>query len=151
MSKKRPLGFWLLMLFAIFLLVMIIIGQTGALINYKLMVRLGLQESKDAVSALGVAMNKGFAAGDTIIYLPLLLLGIIGLLLKKAWGLVTMTAALGITAYWPMSCLFYMWFAKGLPSFNFGCFVSYTVILISITVLSLIGLFYLYKKCYKTQ
>ena len=48
--------------------------------DYDLTVSLGLQESVEEVSEVGVAWAKGFAFGDTIIYLPLLLIGIIGLL-----------------------------------------------------------------------
>lgn len=143
MMQNRPLGFWLLMLFAVLLFIMLLVGQTGALINYDLAVKLGLQESQDIIGAMGVAFNKGFAAGDTMIYAPLLIIGIIGLWLRKNWGIIVMSAVLGISAYWPIVCLFSLYFAKGLPDFHFTHFISYTIMLSIVTILSLLGLCYL--------
>ena len=79
--------------------VMFLVGQTMSFINYDFTVSIGLQESKDIVGEMGVAINKGFGVGDTIIYLPLLVIGIVGLWFRKKWGLFAMTGALGITAY----------------------------------------------------
>ncbi len=91
-------------------------------------------------------MNKGFAVSDTFIYLPLLLLGLIGLWLSKPWGLFTMAGALAISAYWPVAVIFTLFFSRGIPTFHFENYVSYTVLLLPITIFSLCGLFYLYKK-----
>jgi len=112
------------MLLVFCLLLLLLIGQVGALIHYDLMVKLGLQESKEIVGDMGVAINKGFAAGDTIIYAPLIILGMIGLWFKKTWGMILMAAAFGISAYWPMVCLHFLFFSKGLPNFHFTHFVS---------------------------
>ncbi len=145
MTGKRTVGFWVLMVIGILLSAMLLLGQTMSFINYDFAVSIGLQESRDAVGEIGVAINKGFGVGDTIVYVPLLVIGIVGLWLKKKWGLFAMAGALGITAYWPMVCLFFLLFAKGSPGFNFTSFTSYTILLTAITIYGLWGFWYLYK------
>jgi hypothetical protein len=93
-----------------------------------------------------VAMNKGFAVSDTLIYLPLLILALIGLMLRRFWGFFAMTGALAISAYWPIACLVTLFFSKNIPTFHFKHYTSYTIILLFITIFSIWGLFYLYKK-----
>lgn len=139
------MGFWVLMILGILFIAMLLAGQTMAFINYDFVVSIGLQESKDIVGEMGVAANKGFGVGDTIIYLPLLVIGIVGLWLGKKWGLFAMAGALGITAYWPMVCIFYLLFARGAPGFNFTNFTTYAVLLTGFSVYGLWGLWYLYK------
>jgi len=90
-------------------------------------------------------MNKAFGVSDTLIYLPLLLSGIIGLWLRKSWGFIAMLGALSITAYWPVMHIFYVLYAEGLPGFNFTDFTSFITTLIIITLYGLWGMFYLYR------
>src|SRR3990167_11164101 len=145
MRNKRTIRFWVVMIVGILLLLMLILGQMMAFINYDFPVSIGLQESKDVIGETGVAVNKGIGVGDTIIYLPLLVLGLIGLWLRRMWGVFMMASALAITAYWPMASLFILLYARGTPGFNFTNFASYTIILTSITLYGLWGLWYLYK------
>ena len=72
MENKRSFGFWLLMLVGILILIILFVGQMMAVINYDFTVSIGLQESADVVSEMGVSVNKAFGVGDTIIYIPLL-------------------------------------------------------------------------------
>ena len=60
--------------FGIILSLLLLCGQTLALFDYELTVKLGLQESEKEVGAVGVSYAKGFGFGDTLIYLPMLLL-----------------------------------------------------------------------------
>ena len=145
MTNKRAVGFWVIMIFSIFMLVMLLVGQMMSFINYDFTVSLGLQESVDVVGEMGVAINKGFGVGDTIIYIPLLIAGLVGLWLRKEWGIFTMASALGITAYWPLVYIFFFFFAKGAPGFNFTDFMSLTIFLSATAVYALWGLWYLYK------
>jgi len=124
---------------------MLIFGQMMSFINYDFTVTYGLQESKDVVGDMGVAFNKAFGVGDTLIYLPLLLLGLIGLWRRKKWGVWTMGGALAITAYWPVVNIFFLFFASGLPGFYFTDYMSYTVILSLIMIYGIWGIWYLYK------
>lgn len=125
--------------------VLLIAGQTMSFINYDFTVSWGLQESKDVIGEMGVAINKGFGVADTLIYLPLLIAGLIGLWLKKAWGLFSLAAALAITAYFPPICLFWLLFARDIPGFKFINFAAYAIMLSFFTLYGLWGLWYLYK------
>ena len=143
MADKRPFGFWILEILGILILVMLFVGQMMSFINYEFTVSIGMQESVDVIGEMGVAVNKGFGVGDTIIYIPLLLFGIVGLLIRKRWGIYVMAGALGITAYWPVVSIFILIFARGTPGFNFSQYASYSILLTVITVYGLWGLWYL--------
>ena len=145
MSNKREIGFWVLMIPGLLILFMLSVGQMISFIDYDFTVSLGLQESVNVIGEFGVASNKAFGVGDTLIYLPLLIFGLIGLWQKKRWGLFAMVGALAITAYWPIVNLFFLYFAKDLPGFNFTDFVSYTIILSLISVYGLWGMWYIYR------
>lgn len=144
MGHKRTIGLWIIIVIEILFLVFLLLGQTMSFINYDFTVSLGLQESKEIVGEMGVAVNKGFGVGDTIIYAPFLILGIVGLLLKRMWGIFAMVGALAITAYWPIVVIFLLLFAKGTPGFHFTSFTSYSIGLTLIVLYSLWGLWYLY-------
>lgn len=74
MNNKRTAGFWVIMIVGMLLLAVLVFGQAMSFINYDFAVSMGLQESREVIGGMGVAVNKGFGVGDTIIYLPLLLL-----------------------------------------------------------------------------
>ena len=137
MVTKRPIGFWVIVCISVVLLAILIFGQMMAFINYDFTVSLGLQESKTMVGPMGVAFNKSFGVGDTIIYIPLLLCGLVGLFLRKVWGLFFMAGGFAITAYWPIVCIFFIFFAKGAPGFMFAKFLAYAI---GLTLVSLYGL-----------
>lgn len=146
MSEERKSGFWILIIGGFFLLLMLIAGQMMSFINYEFTVSLGLQESKEILGERGVAMNKGFGVGDTIVYTPLMILGIWGLLTGKRIGLFAMFGAMAITAYWPMVCLFILVYSRGLHGFHFTEFGVYSIVLSLITIFGLWGQWYLYKR-----
>jgi len=143
-SINRSTGFWVLFFFAILILLMLVSGQLMSIVNYDFAVAYSLQESVDVVGEMGVAFNKAFGVGDTVIYLPLLLLGLIGLWRQKKWGVLAMLGALSITAYWPIVNIFFLFFASGLPGFHFTDYASYTIILSLISIYGLWGIWYLY-------
>lgn len=57
MFQKRKIGFWFLVAIGLHLNFLFLIGQTGAIINYDFTVSLGLQESKNEITEIGVAFN----------------------------------------------------------------------------------------------
>jgi hypothetical protein len=144
MSEKRGIGWWILMIGGTLLFFELLLGQTLAFISYDLPVSIGLQEAKEIVGEMGVAVNKGFGVGDTIVYVPLLVIGLAGLWARKMWGVFAMAGVMAITAYWPMVCLFLLVFAKGTPGFHFTSYTSYTIVLTLITLYGLWGLGYVY-------
>lgn len=146
MKGGRSVGFRVLLAGSILLLVMLIAGQMMSFINYELAVSLGLQEPEEVLGERGVSMNKGFGAGDTIIYTPLMLFGIWGLIKGSKRGLFCLFGAMAITAYWPMVCLFILIFSKGGPGFNFTDYGLYSVVLSLITLFGLWGQYFLYRR-----
>jgi hypothetical protein len=116
-----------------------------AVIDYQSAVSMGLQESTDQVTQVGVALNKGFGLGDTIVYIPLFVAGIFGLIKKTSWGIYTMMGALAITVYWPVVSLATLYFAKTADGWSFDNYTSYSILLLSITVYGCWGIWYLFK------
>ena len=145
MIETRNIGFWILISLGILLTIMLLMGQTFSLINYDLTVSLGLQESVEEVSEVGVAWAKGFAFGDTVLYLPLLLIGIIGLLKRRSWGFYSMFGALAITVYWPIVSLSTIFIGRTALNLNPDKYVSYSIILPLIAIYGLWGMWYLHK------
>lgn len=143
--ESRPKGFWFLIGVGIFLNLMYLVGQTMAVIDYQFAVSIGLQESTDQVTQVGVALNKGFGLGDTIVYIPLFVAGIIGLIKGTSWGIYFMMGALAITVYWPVVSLATLYFAKTADGWRFDNYTSYSILLFSITTYGCWGIWYLFK------
>lgn len=59
---------------------LMVAGQTLAVFDDNLAVRLGLQDFLKQVTEFGVQINRAFGAGDTVIYVPLLLASLVGLI-----------------------------------------------------------------------
>ena len=118
-SKNRPIAFWIFATFIFLSIILMLIGQTMSIFNYDLTVDLGLQESPEQVGEYGVEVNRAFGAGDTIIYIPLLMASLIGLWLKKRWALISTAAAVGVSAYWSVTIIFILIFASGTQGYNY--------------------------------
>jgi hypothetical protein len=142
---RRSFGFWFLVIVGVFLNVMFLAGQTLSLIDYDLTVSLGLQESVDEISNTGVAFAKGFAFGDTVCYIPLFGIGIVGLLRSRTWGLFAMFGALSITVYWPLVHLYAIYAGKSYMHLSHEKYLSYSIILPLIALYGLWGMWFLYK------
>ena len=145
MKTTRSAGFWILISFGILLNILYLFGQTMALISYDFTVRIGLQEPIEDITAIGIALNKGFGLGDSLVYMPLFILGILGLFKRTVWGYYTMSAAMGITIYWPVVSIATVFFAMGSEGWNFGDYTSYSFLLGFIALYGLWGLYFLYK------
>lgn len=146
MIIEKNAGFRVLVIGGFLILVMLLFGQLASFINYEFAVSLGLQESGEMIGERGVAMNKGFGVGDTLIYTPFMILGMWGLFSGKRIGLFFLHGAMAITAYWPMVCLFILVFSRGGPGFHFTDYVPYSIILTLITLFGLWGQWYLYRR-----
>ena len=144
-TKKRTIGFWFLIGFGVFLNIAYVLGQTMAVINYDFALSIGLQEPANEITEIGVAQNKGFGFGDTVFYIPLFVIGIIGLLKRTTFGLFAMLGAMAVTVYWPIVGLSTVIFAKGAPGWHFSDYSSYSIILSIIALYGVWGFFFLYK------
>lgn len=116
---NRSLSFWIFFIFIALSIVLMLSGQTMSVFNYSLAVELGLQESYEQVGESGVQVNRAFGAGDTIIYIPLLIASLIGLWLRKRWALICTAAAVGVSAYWSVTVSFIMLFLTGTAGYNY--------------------------------
>lgn len=105
----------------------------------------GLQESEAELTGAGIAFAKGFAFGDTVIYIPLFIIGIAGLLKRKPWGFFCMFGALAITAYWPIVNLFAVYAGKNAMHLESGKYALYSILLPLISLYGLWGMWFLYR------
>ena len=142
-AAKRPFAFWCVTGFLCIALVLLLMGQTMSLIDYELAVQLGLQEDITEVSMYGVQVNRAFGVGDTIIYVPLIALSIIGLVLKKRWSLITTAAVMGISAYWATTIVFMLMFLTGTPGYSLQPGMEYWFFMAVFIIFGIWGLLYL--------
>jgi len=140
---KHPLAFWIIIVFFVLFLVMLLMGQTTAVFNYDFAVQLGLQESVGEVSEFGVQINRAFGAGDTLVYIPLMAVSLVGLFLRKRWSLLTTAAVMGISAYWATAVVFMLVFLKGVSGYNLVPGLEYWSIMAIYIIFGVWGLFYL--------
>ena len=105
MEVKRSASFWMLQVPGWFLLVYLLVAQGITAFGYELGVKMGTQEPVETITEVGAAFWYGFALGDLLTYIPILLAGLIGHMRAHTWGRVLFAAALGITVYWPLVCL----------------------------------------------
>lgn len=103
--RRRGFAFWALQGPGWLMLLYLVYAQGIPAFDYDLGVAMGTQEPAETVTEVGAAFWWGFAFGDLVFYIPLLAIGLVGHLISKPWGQVTLAAALGITAYWPIVAL----------------------------------------------
>ena len=142
---KNSFAFRALIVIGSFLCIMFLAGQTLSLFDHDLTVSLGLQESEEEITAVGIAFAKGFAFADTAIYIPLFLAGIAGLLRGRAWGAFSMFGALAITVYWPLAHLWAIYAGKNAMNMSGGKYLTYSVLLPLIALYGLWGMWFLYR------
>ena len=141
---KREFGFYVLIVLGVLLTALLVMGQTSSLFNYEAAVSLGLQESVEEIGEVGIAWAKGFAFGDSLIYIPLLVFGIVGLWYGRRWGSYCMFAALAITAYWPIVNLYAVFVGADLFALSSSKYVVYSIVLPFVSVYGFWGMWYLY-------
>lgn len=124
---------WLLVLYLIY-------AQCSAAISYDLGVRIGTQEPPERVTAVGAAFWWGFAFADLVFYTPLLALGLLGHAAGAGWTALVLGAALGVTVYWPITCLAAIWRARGADGWSLPKERQYWAVLPAIAGWGLLGL-----------
>lgn len=137
---NRDISFWILQGPGWLLLGYIIYAQAIPAFDYQLGVAMGTQEAAEHITEVGVAFWYGFALGDAVVYIPLLLAGLIGHWKGQMWGLVLMAAALGITIYWPVVSLAALVAARDAAGWNIGDETAYWIVLPTITLWAVWGL-----------
>lgn len=122
-------AFWIVQIPGWLLFAYLLAAQCTAALSYSLGVKLGTQEPAERVTEVGVAFWKGFAGADLIFYTPLLGIGLVGHLLEAAWTELVLGAALGITSYWPIACLWTLRAARGAAGWKLPKEKQYWVVL----------------------
>ena len=141
--KPRPFAYWVIIGFLLVSLILLLIGQTMAIVDYDLAVALGLQESVEDVGQHGVWVNRAFGASDTFVYIPLIILSIIGLAQRKRWGLYLAAAVMGISVYWVVTIAFMMLYLVGVPGYYLEPGIEYWVFMGAFIGFGVGGLLYL--------
>lgn len=140
---KRSFVFWVFTVLLAASIVLMLMGQTVAVFNYDLAVELGMQESMEAVGQMGVQVNRSIGAGDTVVYVPLLIVSLVGLFRRKRWVLVTTGAVCGISAYWSITATFIFLFSPESPGYRYVPPVEVWIFVGAYLLLGIAGLFYL--------
>jgi len=143
---KRDIGFWLLQGPGWFLLFYLVYAQAIPAFNYDLGIAMGTQEPAEQITDVGAAFWYGFAFGDLVTYIPLLVIGLIGHWLGRMWGRVLLGAALGITVYWPIVSLAAVAAARDATGWNLANETSYWAVLPLITLWGAWGLWRITRK-----
>ena len=115
---KRPVAYWVIVSFLALSTVLMLIAQTTPIFDYPLAVRLGFQNGADKISEYGVQVIRAFCVADTLVFIPLTLIALIGLLLKKRWSLFATASLTGISIYWVVAYGFMVAFLSGQPGYH---------------------------------
>lgn len=133
-------GFWIVQFPGWLLFLYLLVAQCTAALSYSLGVRMGTQEPSEKITEVGVALFKGFAGADLVLYVPLLGIGLIGHYLAAPWTDLILGAALGITVYWPIVCLWTIRCARGSSGWSLPKERQYWIVLPFIALWGFFGL-----------
>ncbi len=143
LTSKGNLGWWFLQITGWLFAAYLLYAQCIPALNYELGVRMGTQEPASQVSEIGVAYWWAFAFADLVVYAPILVIGLIGHAIGKAWSRIPLAAALGMTIYWPMVSLAAVTAARAAPNWSLSNEGQYWIVLPLITLWAAWGLWYL--------
>jgi hypothetical protein len=137
---------WLLRVPGWLLVVYLVYAQAIPAFNYDLGVMMGTQEPAEQITGVGVAFWYGFALADLLVYIPLLILGLIGHERGKRWGQAILAAALGVTVYWPVVCLAAIVAARGASGWSLGSELAFWIVLPLIALWGAWGLWHISRQ-----
>ena len=144
-KRRRTVGFWILQGPGWLLLLYLIYAQGVSAISYDLGVSMGTQEPAERITEVGAAFWFGFAFGDLIFYIPLLLMGLIGHLRGTHRGAIALAAALGMTVYWPIVSLAALVDARDAPGWEIASEAPYWFVCLLISAWGAFALWLLAK------
>lgn len=150
-NKRYSLSFWILQVTGWLLFAYLVYAQGVTAFGYHIGVRMGTQEPVETITEVGAAFWYGFALGDLLTYIPLLLAGLIGHFHDRAWGRMLFAAALGITLYWPIVCLITVVDARDASGWSIPDETPYWIVLPLIALWGAWGLWVLMRESQKMQ
>ena len=145
-SRRSDVGFWILQIPGWFLLLWLVYAQGIPAFGYEMGVSMGTQEPAERITEVGAAFWYGFAFGDLVTYIPLMIAGLIGHLRGARWGLVALAAALGITVYWPIVSLAALVDARDASGWEIASEGPYWIVCLLVASWGVLGLWILMKK-----
>ncbi len=145
-TKRRDVAFWVLQGPGWLLLIYLVFAQGIAAFDYQLGVAMGTQEPAEAITEVGAAFWYGFALADLLVYIPLFCAGLIGHMRGTHWGRTTLTAALGITIYWPAVSLVALVDARDAAGWNVADETPYWVVCLLVATWGIWGLWLMVRK-----
>ena len=122
-------AFWIIQAPGWILFLYLAVAQCVSAVSYSLGVSMGTQEPAEKITEVGVAFFKGYAGADLVFYTPLLGLGLLGHALEASWAALALSAALGVTVYWPIACLWTVRAARGAPGWDLRKEAQYWMVL----------------------
>ena len=134
MDNKHSTSFWMIQVPGWLLLIYLVLAQGISAFDYELGVKMGTQEPAETITEVGTAFWYGFALGDLLTYIPILLAGLIGHMRDTLWGKIVLSAGLGITVYWPVVCLITIVDARDTAGWNIASETPYWIVLPLITL-----------------
>ena len=144
-ASHRGTGFLLIQIPGWCLTLYLLYAQALSAFDYELGVAMGTQEPAELITGVGVAFWYGFAFGDLVTYIPLLAAGLAGFGYGAAWGKTLLSAALGITIYWPIVCLAAVVEARNAEGWSLTSEAPYWVVLPLIALWGIWGLWFLLR------
>jgi len=133
------------------LLAYLVYAQGITAFGYNIGVRMGTQEPADTITEVGAAFWYGFALGDVLTYIPMLLAGLIGHMRARPWGRILFAAALGITFYWPVVGLVTVVEARDASGWELTDEAPYWIVLPLITLWGAWGLWAVMRESRQTH
>lgn len=127
--KKQSAAFWFLQISGWLFIAYLVYAQGVSAISYDYGIAMGTQEPAARITEIGVAFFYGFAFGDLVFYIPLLVAGLIAFATGRDWGRGLLIAAMGITVYWPIVCLAAVVAARGASGWSLPKETDYLVVL----------------------
>ena len=115
---KRPVAYWVIVSFLALSTVLMLIAQTTPIFDYPLAVRLGFQNGADKISEYGVQVIRAFCVADTLVFIPMTVIALVGLLLRKRWSLFAIASVTWISVYWVVAYGFMVSFLSSQPGYH---------------------------------
>jgi len=137
------IAFWMIQFPGWMLFAYLLVAQCTAAMNYSLGEKMRTQEPSKHITEIGVAFFKGYAGADLVFYAPLLGIALVGHFLGESWARLALAAALGVTVYWPIACLWTVKAARGAKGWDLPKEGQYWVVLPIIALWGAVGLFLL--------
>ena len=141
--NKSSKAFWFLQVSGWLFVAYLVYAQGVSALDYEYGVAVGTQEPAARISEVGRAFWYGFAFGDAVFYIPLLIVALVAFAKGRDWGRNLLIAAMGITVYWPIVCLSAITAARGAPGWTLPKESDYWIVLPIIALWGAWGMWWL--------